>query len=148
MKKLAGIIAVFVSLSAAAVNSNPVVNEKVQKTFEMVFANAQHVTWRSEKDNNEASFSINNIRVRAVIDNSGQLVRTIRYYGEENLPASIRYGLKKKFDKEEISSVSELSANDQVVYYITLKDKTHLLNLVVNAGGNIVSLKKYKRGDL
>jgi len=148
MKKLVWIAAAFITLSAAAVNDNPVVNAKVQETFKMVFANAENVTWSSAKDNNEASFSMNNVKVRAVIDNDGRLVRTIRYYGEEHLPAVIRYSVKKRFRNQSISNVSELSANDEVTYYVSLKDEQHLINVVVSSNGQVLTSKKYKRGDL
>lgn len=147
MKKIACIAAAFIVLSAGAVNESPVVNEKVLKTFDMLFEKAENVTWRSTDMNNEASFNLKDIRVRAVIDNYGQLVRTIRYYREEHLPATIRYSLKKKFEEKEIRSISELSANDEVTYYVTLMDEKYLVNVVVSSTGQVIQSKKYIRAD-
>ncbi|WP_018629415.1 hypothetical protein [Niabella aurantiaca] len=148
MKKLIWIIAAFITLNVAAADTNPVLNEKVLKSFELVFAHAEQVKWKQEKDNNEASFKVNDMLVRAVFDDNGKLIRTIRYYREEQLPAIIRYRLKKKFEKQHIANVSELSINDEVTYYVTLKDEQYLVNAVVNGNGQIVTSKKYRRGDL
>ncbi|MCD2421326.1 hypothetical protein LQ567_01030 [Niabella pedocola] len=147
MKKIACIVAAFIVLSAGAVNTTPVVNEKVLKTFDMLFEKAENVTWRTTDINNEACFNLKDIKVRAVIDNNGQLIRTIRYYGEEHLPANIRYSLKKKFEKKEIRNVSELSSNDEVTYYVTLMDEKHLVNAVVNSAGQVIQSKRYTRAD-
>ncbi|MBO9594208.1 MAG: hypothetical protein J7599_14980 [Niabella sp.] len=147
MKKIACIVAAFIVLSAGAVNTTPVVNEKVLKTFDMLFEKAENVTWRTTDISNEACFNLKDIKVRAVIDNYGQLIRTIRYYGEEHLPANIRYSLKKKFEKKEIRNVSELSANDEVTYYVTLMDEKHLVNAVVSSTGQVIQSKRYTRAD-
>ncbi len=140
-------VAAFIVLSAGAINENPVVNEKVLKTFDMLFAKAENVSWRTTELSNEASFELNNIKVRAVIDNYGQLIRTIRYYREEHLPAAIRYRLKKKFENKEIRSVSELSDNDHITYYITLTDEKYLVNIVVDDAGQVIQSRKYTRAD-
>ncbi|MBZ4191458.1 hypothetical protein [Niabella beijingensis] len=147
MKKLVLIAAAFIVLQANAVNDNPI-NEKVKKTFEMVFAKAENVQWRTDNERNEASFSLGNTKVRAVIDNNGQLIRTIRYYGEDGLPAAIRYSLKKKYENKAIINVSELSENDGVVYYVTLKDEKHMITTVMNSTGEVIRSQKYKRGDI
>lgn len=147
MKKIACIVAAFIVLSAGAVNETPFVNEKVLKTFDMLFEKAENITWRTTEIDNEASFNLKDIKVRAVIDNYGKLIRTIRYYGEEHLPANIRYGVKKKFEKKEIRNVSELSTDNEVTYYITLTDEKHLVNAVVNSAGQVIQSKRYTRAD-
>ncbi|MCF3107460.1 hypothetical protein LL912_01580 [Niabella sp. CC-SYL272] len=147
MKRIVCMVAAFFVLSAGAVNENPVVNEKVLKTFDMLFGKAENVTWSTTAANNEASFDLNDIKVRAVIDHNGQLIRTIRYYRENHLPAAIRYSLKKKFENKEIRSVSELSANDEVTYHVTLMDEKYLVNAVVNSTGQVIESKRYIRAD-
>lgn len=80
---------------------NPTVNEKVLKTFHLVFADAQNVQWSSTKEYNEASFNSGMIKTRAIIDNNGKLIRTIRYYGESHLPSNILYKIRKKYEGKE-----------------------------------------------
>lgn len=47
-----------------------------------------------------------------------------------------------------ISNVSELSTNDNLTYYISLRDEQYLVNLVVDRNGKVIESKEYRRGDL
>ncbi|WP_300601747.1 hypothetical protein [Niabella sp.] len=132
----------------AAVTVNPTVNEKVLKTFKDVFSNARDVQWNTTAEYNEASFRSGSVSTRAVIDNNGTLVRTIRYYKENNLPSNILYKIKKKYDGKEIYGVTEVTNSEGVNYFIVIRDSRSIYNVTADNEGGVMQTAKYKRGDI
>lgn len=47
-----------------------------------------------------------------------------------------------------ISNASELSTNDNLTYYISLRDEQYLVNVAVDRNGEVIESKEYRRGDL
>lgn len=133
------------SLSHASVPTN--VNEKVIHTFNKVFKNAQNVVWASKEKYNEASFDMGSVKTKAIINNDGHLIQTIRYYKEANLPSNILYSVRKKYNNEEIWGVTETSSENGVNYYITLKSEKSWYNIHANQNGSITLESKYNRAD-
>ncbi|ANH81472.1 hypothetical protein A8C56_11205 [Niabella ginsenosidivorans] len=148
MKKLILIVAAFITVSVNAANDEPAVSAKALETFHQVFSEAADVSWRITGKQNEASFNLNTIRMRVVIDNNGKLVSMLRYYKEEDLPVNIRYSVKKAFENKEIMGVTEFSKNNDVSYYIVLLDHKKMFNVVVDSDGGIIQKRIYDRGDL
>ncbi|MCD2424596.1 hypothetical protein LQ567_17580 [Niabella pedocola] len=132
----------------AAVTVNPTVNDKVLKTFKEVFSNARDVQWSTTADYNEASFRSGSISTRAVIDNNGALIRTIRYYKENNLPSNILYKIKKKYDGKEIYGVTEVTNNEGTNYHIIVRDSRSIYSVTADNNGSVMQTAKYKRGDI
>lgn len=132
----------------AAATVNPTVNEKVLKTFKEVFSNARDVQWSSTADYNEASFRSGSVSTRAVIDNNGALIRTIRYYKENNLPANILYKIKKKYDGKEIYGITEVTNSEGTNYHIVVRDSRNIYSVTADHDGSVVQTAKYKRGDI
>ncbi|MGJ7033425.1 hypothetical protein [Niabella hirudinis] len=131
-----------------AVAANPNVNAKALKTFNAIFTNAQNVQWNTTADYNEASFRAGSISTRAVIDNNGVLIRTIRYYKENNLPSNILYKIKKKYDGKEIYGVTEVTSAEGTNYHIVVRDARNLYNVAADNNGSVTQTAKYKRGDI
>ncbi|MBZ4189565.1 hypothetical protein [Niabella beijingensis] len=145
------ILAAIVSLglnASAAVSTNPTINEKVLKTFHEVFTNAQNVQWNITEKYNEASFRSGSVSTRAVIDNNGILIRTIRYYKENNLPANILYKLKKKYDGKEIYGITEVTNGEGTSYHVVIRDQRSIYNVTADNNGSLMQTAKYKRGDI
>ncbi|SDE11841.1 hypothetical protein [Niabella drilacis] len=131
-----------------AVAANPNVNEKALKTFNAIFTNAQNVQWNTTADYNEASFRSGSISTRAVIDNNGALIRTIRYYKENQLPSNILYKIKKKYDGKEIYGITEVTNGEGTSYNIIVRDDRHIYNVAADNNGSVMQTAKYKRGDI
>ncbi|MCH5690690.1 hypothetical protein LWM68_44560 [Niabella sp. W65] len=71
-------------------------NEMVLKTFSQIFKEAYNVSWSNTGKHFEAYFvGDNNIKTRALLDAKGNLIQTIRYYKEEELPSNVLYAVKK-----------------------------------------------------
>lgn len=119
-------------------------SEKVLKAFNKTFASAVNVTWEEFDHNSEANFKLNNIKVKALYDEEGNLVETIRYYTEEILPPNIVAKLKKRYNGKEIFSVTEISNDNELSFYISLKDQKNWFIVKSDPLGYLTQMDKFK----
>lgn len=144
-------VLIFLVVAGTAFNSfaaTSPVNEKVLKTFNDVFKQAVNVRWNEKDKVSQADFDLNTIKTRALFDSNGNLIQTVRYYGEQNLPSHILAALKKKYTDKEIWGVTEVSNENGLQYEIAIRDAKHWFTLSSDANGNIQLVKKFNRGDL
>jgi hypothetical protein len=144
MKKLIIFTCLFAALSATASNP-PEVNEKVLKAFGETFMKATDVVWHEVQNFYEASFKQSEVISRAIYDQDGNLLRTTRYYSQENLPINILTKLQKRFAGKSIYGVTELSQEDQVSYNITMQDDKNWYIIKADNWGGLELEKKYKK---
>lgn len=128
--------------------TDPAVSPRVLKTFNEVFAGASDVQWNKTADYNEASFTMGTVNTRVMIDNSGKLVRTIRYYKGSQLPSNVLYKVTKKYEGKEVYGVTEVTSESGTTYNIVVRDDKNIYNVSADAAGNMSQAKKFKRGDL
>lgn len=83
-----------------------------------------------------------------MFDNSGKLIRTIRYYNENHLPSTIIYKLKNKYAGREIYGVTEVTNTEGISYNVVLRDSKNIYNVAVSNDGSITLASKFKRGDI
>lgn len=143
MKHLILLATVFVSFSSFTTAANPTINEKVLKTFNQVFKHAKNVQWHIAAQYNEAAFEADNVKTRAFIDESGNLIKTIRYYKEDKLPANIVYNVKQQYCHD-IWGVTEVSTANGTTYNIVLKCKKYWYYIIANDSGDVMLDKKFK----
>ena len=144
MKKLIIATCLFAALSVRASNP-PEVTEKVLKAFNETFMKATDVVWHEVKNFYEASFKQSEIISRAIYDQDGNLVRTTRYYSQENLPINILTKLQKRFAGKTVYGVTELSMEDQVSYHITMQDDKNWYIIKADNWGSLELEQKYKK---
>ena len=144
MKKIIVFLCLFAALGAAA-SAPPEVNEKVLKAFEETFAKATDVVWHEMANSYEARFKQSEIVIRASYDMDGNLLRTTRYYSEENLPINILTKLKKKYAGKSIFGVTESATEDEVTYHIVLQDDKNWYLVKSDSWGSMELSKKYKK---
>lgn len=147
MKKVILSVALLVSIIAGATVSPPEVNEKVLKAFNETFAKATDVTWHEYDNYYQANFKQDEIQVRAQYDESGALLKTIRYYGEKQLLPNIVSKLRKKYADREIFGVTETTSPDEVNFLVTLKDQKNWYVVKSDVYGNLEQTEKFKRAD-
>lgn len=140
-------VALLVSIVAAASVSPSEVNEKVLKAFNETFGQAKDVVWHEYENYYQANFRQDEIQVRAQYDESGALLKTIRYYGEKQLLPNIVSKLKKKYTDREVFGVTETTSPDEVTFLVTLKDAKHWYVVKSDAYGNLEQTEKFKRAD-
>jgi len=144
MKKLIILTCLFAALSAAASNP-PEVSEKVLKAFNETFVKATDVVWHEMQNFYEARFKQSEIIIRAIYDTDGNLLRTTRYYSEENLPINILTKVKKKYAGKSVHGVTESASEDEVSYYITLEDEKNWYIIKADSWGSMELSKKYRK---
>ena len=144
MKKSIIFLSLLVALGAAASNS-PNVNEKVLKAFNQTFSHATNVVWHELQNTFVAQFTFTEINSRATYDKDGNLLNTTRYYYEENLPTHILVKLKKRFSGKSIFGITEITANDEVTYYITLEDDKGWYSVESDGWANMAMVNKLKK---
>ena len=144
MKKLIILTCLFASLSVAAYNP-PEVSEKVLNAFNKTFVKATDVVWHEVQNLYEASFKQSEIISRAIYDKDGNLVRTTRYYSQENLPINILTKLQKRFAGKSVFGVTELSTEDQVSYHITMQDEKNWYIIKADNWGSLELEQKYRK---
>lgn len=146
MKKFIYLAVLLAGLSASAATP-PEVSEKVLKAFKETFNGAQDVVWKEYDNNCQANFKLSEVQVRAVYDRDGNLLETVRYYAEKNLPPNIVAKLKKRYAGKEIFGVTEISSENDIAYHITLKDDKHWYTVKADPYANLQQTDKFKRAD-
>jgi hypothetical protein len=144
MKKLIILTALFATLSTKA-SSPPEVTEKVLKAFSETFMKATDIVWHEVKNLYEASFKQSEIISRAIYDKDGNLLRTTRYYSQENLPINILTKLQKRYAGKSVYGVTELSTGDEVSYHITMQDEKNWYIIKADNWGSFELEQKYKK---
>ena len=144
MKKLIILTCLFATLSVAASDPREV-SEKVLNAFNKTFVKATEVVWHETQNLFEASFKQSEIISRAIYDKEGNLVRTTRYYSQENLPINILIKLQKKYAGKSVYGVTELSTEEQVSYQITMQDEKNWYIIKADNWGSLELEQKYKK---
>ena len=146
MKKVFYLAVLLTGLTAAAANP-PEISEKVINAFNATFTEAENVSWKELDNSCQADFKISEIAVRAIYDNDGKLLQTIRYYDEKYLPSNIVAKLKSKEAGKEIFGVTEIVTENEVAYHIVLKDQKNWYWVKSDPLGNLELTQKLKRGE-
>lgn len=131
-------------IAAASFASDP--NTKVLKAFSETFAAAQNVKWQEFSDYYSVSFLYSGIQSKIKYDMEGNILGSIRYYDPSYLPLNILTKLKKENPSKELFGVTELSVDDDMVYFVKMYDAKHWITLKVDPSGNNQVVEKYKKG--
>jgi hypothetical protein len=144
MKKLVFFLSLFAALNAVAARP-PEVSEKVLKAFNETFVKAIDVVWHESQNIYEAHFKQSEIVTRATYDRNGNLLRTTRYYSEENLPINVLTKLKKRYEGKSVYGVTESTTEDEVAYYITLQDEKNWYIVKADNWGSLELTQKFRK---
>lgn len=138
-------LVVLLASFAATAATPPEVNDKVLKAFNETFTNAKDVTWEEFANNNcQANFKMNEIIVKVLYDDNGNLLQTMRYYTEKNLPPNILAKLKKKYPGKDVFAVTEITNDTELSYNITLRDENNWYVVKSDYLGNLQQTSKFK----
>jgi hypothetical protein len=146
MKKLILCLStVLCSLTLLAAAPADEINAKVLAAFEASFKGASEVVWNQTQNAYEVKFKHNEIQTRVTYDTEGSIVKTMRYYQEEQLPMLIRAKITQRYAGKKIFGVTELSADDELNYYVILEDAKHWTTIKCDSYGNTSIYKKMKK---
>jgi len=143
---LSALLVVISASSFAFTGVNDVMpSDKVLKSFNSTFVNAEEVKWFDHADYYEVSFYQNDIRSNVIYDLAGNFMSSTRYYKAQDLPTSILCKLNKKYADKKIFGVTELTNNDEVNYYVKLEDAKNWLTIKVSGNGQMDVHEKFKK---
>ena len=147
MKKILYLAVLMTGLVTTAA-ATPDVSEKVIKAFNETFSSAQNVTWEEfDNKNCQANFKQDEIVIKAMYDREGNLLETIRYYTGKYLTPNIIANLKKKYSGKEIFAVTEITNENDISFYITLKDDKNWYTVKSDPYGNLGQTNKFKNAS-
>ena len=144
MKKLLFSCATLVSLLSFA-NPPADINAKVLKAFNETFAYAQDVVWNEGQDHYDVKFKQNDILTRIRYDAEGNLLESIRYYHEQQLPLNVLAKVKKRYADKKVFGVTEIANESEILYHIVLEDEKNWLVVQADGTGNMVVKEKFKK---
>ncbi|HEY9362460.1 MAG TPA: hypothetical protein VIQ00_04310 [Chitinophagaceae bacterium] len=143
MKKL--LVAAVLLISVASYATPPEISEKVLKAFKETFKQAKDVTWDEFDDFYAVKFTNQNIDTRIRYDKEGNVVQTIRYYFEQQLPPFIQCKLKNKYGDKTVFGVTEMRTESEMSYYIILQDAKYWITIKSDELGNMQVHEKMKK---
>jgi hypothetical protein len=147
MKKILFASLLFATVAAQAAVF-PEVNEKILKAFKETFIYAEDVVWQENDNVYQVNFWQGEINVRAHYDQQGNLLGTIRYYYEKQLPPAIVAKIKSKYSGKTIFGVTEVSSDVEINYFVTLRDDKNWYTVKSDVYGNLQQTDKFKRADI
>jgi hypothetical protein len=142
MKKILLAAIVFAS-SFSAMADDP--SEKVLEVFNKTFPNVKEVAWTENEQSYEVKFKQNEILSKITYDKNGNILKTLRYYYEQNLPLLVLSKVRSKFNDKKIFGVTEESSEEGTYYHIILEDEKHWINITADSYGGIKVDKKFNK---
>lgn len=113
------------------------INTRAVRDFNRSYKNALDVQWtRLMEGGHVCHFSNNNISARAYYNVRGKWLYTVSTYGEDKLPAGIRFAVKTVYFDYAISCVNEINRpGNKALYIIQVQDNNVIKFLQANEDG-------------
>jgi len=143
MKKILLAAAIVFSFGFRAMADDP--NQKVLDAFNKTFPHVKEVAWTENEQSYEVKFKQNDILSKVTYDKDGNILKTLRYYYEQNLPLLVLSKVKNKFSGKKIFGVTEESSETGTFYHIILEDEKHWINITADSYGAITVDKKFNK---
>jgi hypothetical protein len=143
MKKILLSAAIVFAFSFTAMADDP--TQKVLDAFNKTFPHVKDVAWTESEQSYEVKFKQNEILSKVTYDRNGNIVKTLRYYYEQNLPLLVLSKVKNKFSDKKIYGVTEESSEEGTFYHIILEDEKHWINITADSYGGIKVDKKFNK---
>src|SRR5215204_4572055 len=140
------IAAVALAISISSFAKDPGVNEKVLAAFNRTFADVKDVVWSETNNTYEANFKQREIQVRVYYDQEGNITKTLRYYGEEQLPLMVLSTIKTKYADKKVFGVTEESSEVGLYFHVVLEGEKSWLEVKSDVYGSVTETKKMKKG--
>jgi len=147
MKKTIFAFLAFISFSAIAAGPRPEINQQILNSFTQTFSYAEDVVWQEDNHLYQANFWQGGINIRARYDDQGNLLETIRYYFEKQLPPVVLAKVKKKYTGKSIFGITEISSDENTTYYITLQDEKNWYTVKSDIYGNLQRFDNFKKAE-
>jgi hypothetical protein len=124
--------------------SKVTVNDKVWKSFQGYFKDAQDLRWYKIDRDYLAKFIMEDQEQSALFNKRGNLVYHITYGTEKNLPDDIRRQVKSVYYDYTISKALSIREADRVIWVLNLEDAKSMLVVRIEEG-EMEEAKHYKK---
>jgi hypothetical protein len=122
MKKIMMTLALALAVSTMyAITGEEAINRQALQSFRTDFAGAIDATWTPGKNYYKVSFTMNEQKLFAYYNMSGEFIAVTRYISSFQLPLYLQNTLKKSYENYWISDLFEMSNPDGTSYYVTLE---------------------------
>jgi hypothetical protein len=143
MKKILLAATIVLTFGFRAMADDP--NQKVLDAFHKTFPQVKDVAWTENEHSYEVKFKQNEILSKVTYDMDGNILKTLRYYYEQNLPLLVLSKVKSKFSNKKIYGVTEESSDEGTFYHIILEDEKHWINITADSYGAIKVDRKFNK---
>jgi len=112
----------FESSSDYAAKANA--NDRALMKFGKFFPNASSESWTKTKNGFAIRFTANNIQQLVFLTKRGNVIASIKYYSEKELPADVRMTIRYGYPDFSIKTAQEINAANKTAYLVTIEDAT------------------------
>ena len=143
MKKI--FLAIMISAFTLNAFATDPVDAKVLESFKKAFKDAENVSWSTSEYTYEVRFEQNKVTAKITYDKNGNIIKTLRYYGEDKLPLMVLTKVKNKYADKKIFGVVEVSSDEGTFYHLTLEDAKNWMQIKADGYGYMTVEKKFKK---
>jgi len=122
----------YIALSPLAISGkNFKVSEKIQTEFYKSFTNAENVKWYEQDKKILATFSMNEMGHRTLLNKKGGVIYHISYGSEKNLPAEVRKIVKSTYFDYKITMAVKVEEDNRTIWVVDMEDDKTLITVRV-----------------
>ncbi len=119
---------------------------KIKSAFEKMFTAAQNVNWEKTSDLYFASFKLNDLDVKAVYNESAELMSTSRKINFNQLPLRVSMAIAGKYKEYNMPETAmEVVSDGQTAYHVNLESDKNILMLQSSNNGDITVDNRVKK---
>lgn len=131
-------------LSQSSQAAEPTLTSRVVKAFETSFSEAEDAQWSTVEDMFKVNFTLNDRRMFAFYNASGDLIVTGRYLSVKHLPKAAQQKLTAEAKGATITETFEISEGLETKYYATI-DNGQERRIVVSTGSKWNTFRKLSK---
>jgi Putative beta-lactamase-inhibitor-like, PepSY-like len=147
MKKIIILVAAISMISVSA-SSQKNLPENVKKEFNKKYAAAQSVKWDNEEKNEwEANFISDGIKMSASFDNSGKWLESETKIMEKDLPSSVANTIIKEFPEYKKGNIEKFENPETKGFELELKKDKTSIEVILDNRGKIIKKTGMKKED-
>lgn len=126
--------------------SEPGASERILKLFHQAFPKIEKPVFYDFGDGYMIYYKKNDSSAgRVYYDIQGDMVKTLKYYGESELDPFIGGKIADKYRGKRIFGVTEMVSDDEHSYHIVLEDAKYWYTVVSDATGSMSLVSKLKK---
>ncbi len=120
------------------------VSQRALNAFSKKFPDASQVKWSRVGNKYGISFMDEDKQHRCLYNVKGNLIYTLRYGSEKDLPRDIRKDIKREYVDYNITQAVETHEDNRNVWIVNLDDENNLVTVAIE-NGSMEELSHYKK---